>query len=60
MACIDVDLEREQLQLERDRLELETDAGQKSREEQRLEREAKNELDLNKMKIMIEAIMRKN
>ena len=55
-----IELERERLLLERDRLKWETEAREKDREERRLECDAQNELDLKKMKIMMEAITRKH
>ena len=55
-----IELERERLQFEGDRLKWETEAREKDREERRLERDAQNELDLKKMKIMMEAITRKH
>ena len=55
-----IELELERLQLERDRLKWETEAREEDREERRLKRDAQNELDLKKMKIMMEAITRKH
>ena len=55
-----IELQRERLQLECDPLKWETGARGMDREERRLERDAQNELDLEKMKIMMEAITRKH